>query len=142
MAIHNPVTIQGVDSSGNNIPIVVNGDGSISSSVGAGNGVIASDYDADKATSTTSARETIPTGAESIWVANMSITSTEVVRFRFGDSSVTATATTGFRLGTGVSTAVGDAGPVSISVPVPTSATHWAYVSIAGTPTINVVWGG
>ncbi len=108
----------------------------------AGDGVIGATYDADKATSTSSAREAIPSGAGMVWVCNESVATTESVRFLFGDNTVTATATTGFRISPGITTAAGDNGPKYLAVPVPSTATHWAYIAEAGTPTINVVWGG
>lgn len=101
----------------------------------------AEDYVADKATSTTSAREPIPTGATSVWVCNESVATTESVRFRFGDVTVVATATTGFRVSPGITTAAGDNGAKCLELPVSAGATHWAYIAEAGTPTINVVWG-
>ena len=124
-----------IDSNGNPAGLVIQADG-------AGIGVVGSIYDGDKATSTTSKREAIPTGATSVWVCNESVATTESVRFRFGDSTVVATATTGFRLSPGITTAAGDNGPKYLSVPVPGGASDWAYISEAGTPTINVVWGG
>jgi len=93
----------------------------------------AADFVADKATSTTSAREAIPTGAISLSVTNED--GTNAARFRFGDVTVVATVTTGFRVLASAS------GVAERSVPVPSGATHWAYVAEAGTPTINVVWG-
>lgn len=108
------------------------------------NGVVSAyesaDYVEDKATSTTTASEAIPTGAKSVWVSNESVTAAEAVRFRFGDVTVVATATTGFRLYPG-NAAAGDIGKRSMSASVPPDATHWAYIAEAGTPTINVVWG-
>ena len=97
-------------------------------------------YDADKATSTTSAREAIPSGAQKLWVCNESVTTLESVRFVFGDSSIVAVATGGYRVSPGITTAAGDNGPKALEVDVPTDATHWAYISESGTPTINVVW--
>jgi len=97
-------------------------------------------YDADKATSTASAREAIPSGAQKNWVCNESVTTLQSVRFVFGDSSIVAVATGGYRVSPGITTAAGDLGPKCLEVEVPTDATHWAYIAESGTPTINVVW--
>jgi len=99
-----------------------------------------STYDADKLTSTTSAREAIPSGAQAVWVCNESVVTTESVRFMFGDATVVALTTAGYRVSPGITTAAGDNGPKEKRVEVPTDATHWAYIAEAGTPTINVVW--
>jgi len=97
---------------------------------GAGNGVIGSDYDGDKSVTTASQREAVPTGAKSVEVYNQG--PTNFMRFRFGDSTVDATVTTGFFV---------DAGE-RLSVPVPGSATHWAYIADTAGVTASVVWGG
>jgi hypothetical protein len=97
-------------------------------------------YDADKATSTTSAREAIPSGAQKLWVCNESVTTLQSVRFVFGDSAIDAVATGGYRVSPGITTAAGDNGPKELEVEVPRDATHWAYIAESGTPTINVVW--
>ena len=108
-----------------------------------GIGVLGSNYDGDKTISVpaTSEREAIPSGATMVWVCNESVTSTESVRFLFGESDVVALVDAGFKVSPGITTAIGDNGPTSLPVPVPAAATHWAYISQAGTPTINVVWG-
>lgn len=95
-----------------------------------GNGVIASDYAADKSVTTASQREAIPTGAVSLEVYNQG--ATNFMRFRFGDSTVVATVTTGFFV---------DAGE-RLSVPVPSGATHWAYIADTAGVTASTVWGG
>ena len=97
-------------------------------------------YDADKATSITSMRETIPSSAQKLWVCNESVTTLQSVRFVFGDSSIVAVATGGYRVSPGITTAAGDNGPKDLEVEVPTDATHWAYIAESGTPIINVVW--
>jgi len=81
-------------SDGNNAVLVVFKDG-------AGNGVMPSDYDGDKVTSTASTREAIPSGSNSLWISNESVTTAESVRFRFGDSTVVAIATAGYRVSPG-----------------------------------------
>ena len=94
-------------------------------------GVIGSIYDGDKTVaSASSTPEAIATGVESVYVYNQG--ATNFMRFRFGDSAVTATVSTGFFLDPGD----------SISVPVPSGATHWAYIADTADVTASVVWGG
>ena len=106
-----------------------------------GEGVAGGQYDSDSTTSTTTNRTPIPAGAIMVWVCNESVATTESVRFIFGDATIVAIPNTGFRVSPGITTAAGDNGPKYLSVPVPSSATHMAYIAEAGTPTINVVWG-
>ena len=98
---------------------------------GAGIGVIGSIYDGDKTVaSASSTREAIASGVKSVYVYNQG--ATNFMRFRFGDSAVDATVDTGFFLEV-------DTG---ISVPVPSGATHWAYIADTADVTASVVWGG
>jgi hypothetical protein len=98
---------------------------------GAGNGVVGSTYDGDKTVaSASSTREAIPSGSSSIEVYNQG--ATNFMRFRFGDSTVDATTTTGFFVDTGE----------RLAVPVPSAATHWAYIADTADVTASVVWGG
>lgn len=104
-----------------------------------------SDFDADKTVAIVSTREAIPAGSRTITVENLSITSTQAIRFRFGDATVDATVNTGFRLAPEPDTAAvaGDNGANHLEIAVPPGATHWAYISENGiaTPTMLVTWG-
>ena len=135
--------VAGIDSGTNKVANVEVTDGGLHTHTpgAVGTGVVGSDYAADRATSTASAAEAIPTGATSLYVENLSNAAAEVIRFRFGDATVTATTNTGWRLSAG-STASAIAGPTYLSVPVPPGATHWAYNSLSGTPTMATLWGG
>lgn len=103
---------------------------------GAGNGVLASNYDADKTAGTTSIAEALPTSAQSLEVVNTHATA--VVRFRFGsDNTVVATATTGFIVAPGEKVAVPIAANTSAG-----NTPYWAYISDTASTTLAVVVGG
>ncbi len=103
----------------------------VSISDNAGIGVVASIYNGDKTVaSASSTREALATGVESVYVYNQG--ATNFMRFTFGDSTVVATIATGFFLDPGD----------SLSVPVPSGSTHWAYIADTADVTAAVVWGG
>ncbi|MDH5183627.1 MAG: hypothetical protein OEX12_07005 [Gammaproteobacteria bacterium] len=110
-----------------------------------GIGVIGSNYNSDITIAIAATAEVvaIPSGSTMVWVCNESVTTLESVRFEFNnDGTSSAVVTRGFRVSPGIATAAGDNGPKCLAVPVPAVATHMSYISEAGTPTINVVWGG
>ena len=92
-------------------------------------GVKGSIYDGDKTVTTTSQREAIASGVPSVWIKN---TGSNIMRFRFGDSTVVADVASGFELGAGESD----------SYPIVDAHTNWAYIAITTATTAAVVWGG
>ena len=92
-------------------------------------GVTGSIYDGDKTVTVSSQSEAIATGIVSVWIKN---TGSNLMRFKFGDSTITATLTSGFQLAAGESD----------SYPIATSHSNWAYIAATGGTTAAVVWGG